>query len=265
MGSHTINGDEWYSFTPLRDGTISVEATTSAGEVTARLYDANYHLMVSSSATSFAEISLGSTVTAGATYMLRLWGENATAEIAITNQVPQADRLDTSRDGLVGNLDALRIINELLVGGLQSTPFDASNAKMYLDTNLDGQISAGDALQVINYLLTVTASPLASPAATAGPSGATTALPLAEPSRGETLESPTADVSVAFALSLGSGAPAVVPAVDAVFAQLALVSEEPHAEPLDEPLLLIPEVESELAEPADDNPLARETAWDWLA
>ena len=49
MGMHTINGEEWYSFSTLRDGTIDVSAT-GTGALSAHVYDASYRLKGSSSA-----------------------------------------------------------------------------------------------------------------------------------------------------------------------------------------------------------------------
>ena len=107
-------------------------------------------------------------VNAGQTYLLRLTGQNATADIQLSNQVPDADRLDVSRDGIISGIDALRVINELLNTGVHATPLAAANTKMYLDTNLDGRISAVDVLQVINYLLAHPGVPSAVPQAATG-------------------------------------------------------------------------------------------------
>ncbi len=258
MGTQVIDGDQWYSFTPLRAGTVRVEASTSTPgtSISATLYDENYRLRGSSSASADAQVSLYSSITAGETYMLRLSGDNATADVTLSNQVPVNDRLDTSRDGIISPLDALRVINSLILDGVHATPMDASNAGMYLDTTLDGIISPLDALQIINYLITHSPSPTASPATAAGDA-------VASPSTA------TADDAVTFAVALdkqdSTGPTATPAAIDSVYAELdptlasdgaasdLLLSDAPVVEPDDS------------ADEDDDDLVTADVDLDWLS
>ena len=181
------------------------------------------------------------------------------------SQVPDSDRLDVSRDGNISALDALQVINDLIVGGSHATPQVAGNAKLYLDTSLDGQISPLDALQVINYLVShspgvATSQGLTSQslAATVTPL-ATTFLPPAGPSN--------ASAAVAFGLSVSSNASstsgvassAISPApADLVYGQLASNANSATSvlEPDDESGSLAG-TKADGASPSDD--------WYWLS
>jgi hypothetical protein len=220
--SQSLSGDKWYTFQSLRAGTISVDAAATVGIVNVNLYSTSYALMGSASAAAVGHMVVSQNISAGETYMLRLSGTGSTASLKISNQVPDADRLDTTRDGSITAADALRVISELLTVGGHATPTTSGDPKLYFDTNLDGRISTIDALQVISYLLKRPAAPH-------------TALPTA------TLVSSTAsavDAAVASGLAIGaSAAPAAAPAAwvpalaapagiapapaDAVYAQMA--------------------------------------------
>ena len=263
-GSHTINGEAWYSFTPLRDGTIMVEATTDSPEtsVSAKLYDSNYNAMGSSAAAGIAQVAVSSSVSAGETYMLRLAGENATADVGISNQVAEQDRLDTSRDGQISPFDLLKVFNELIQFGSHETPMATGDPKMFLDTNLDGFISPADALQVINFLILGTAQP----ATAQSPSDDGAVAPMAAPAAAG--EAPTADSAVAFGLSLASAndpATFVGPMVaDAVYSDFGTGTSASLLESPD----VLPPVDDEPLEPDpldEDAATARlEMDLDWL-
>ena len=273
MGSHTINGEEWYSFTPLRSGTIVVDAATSTpnSQLTAYLYTDDYHLLGSSSATAIAHVSLRSSVVGGETYLLRLSGDDATANITLTNQVPDYDRLDTSRDGIISPNDALRIINYLLESGTGITTQATTDSKLYLDTNLDGRISPNDVLQVINYLLD---HPNGVVPTTAGGSGVQPLVSPAGVDLGQQAASPAAttpagSASVAFALSLSasiSPATSLVPsATDSIYASWPAEDDAPAAA-ADESsvsLALVAGDEPISDDAADNDPLAGDADADW--
>jgi hypothetical protein len=233
LGTHTIDGEQWYSFTPLRSGTLNVDARSTSGyaSVSTSLYDADYRMLGSSggSASSIAQSSLHNSVSAGETYLLRLRGTNATADIQLVNDVPEADACDTSRDGRVSPLDALQVINELLASGSsQPTPLVATNAKMYLDTTLDGRISPVDALRVINYLISHTSPPTASPlTSTSSGGGSATSMSAAMVTPFAAAATPVESNAISFGLSvagLATTSPTIAPApsaADLVFASLA--------------------------------------------
>ena len=267
MGTHTLAGDEWYSFSPLRNGTILVDAAaTSPGNgVTSNLYDADYRLLGSSSATAVSHVTLTSSVTAGQTYLLRLSGDHATANIKLTNQVSDIDRCDTSRDGIVSAIDALRVINELLAKGTTVTPLAATNEKLYLDTNLDGRISPIDALQVINYLIAHPKPSAPAGHATAAAAGSTGATD--EPSA-TSAAAPQVGSAVAFGMSVSaSAAPAPAPAAaDLVYAQLAAAPQSsPVAPPSAQAGVAAATDVSPLDAAARDDALANDPDQDWLS
>ncbi len=275
MGTQTINGNTWYSVTSLRDGVIAVDATstTPGALVTAGLYDTDFRMLSAGGMTATDKTSMHGVIEAGRTYYLRLSG-NATANIAMSNQIPDHDRLDTSRDGVVSPLDALRIINELITSGSQVTPLVATNSKMYLDTNLDGLITPLDVLQVFNYLIKQSAKATATPSAE--PAMASPAAALATGSSVEVAAlaaEPSAslgDASLAFALSLepapsAAGSVGSAPAVDAVYADLeaadALVWEEDDS---DELLVPVAVGMTEGLDDGDEDPSDNDADWDWL-
>jgi hypothetical protein len=224
MGTQTINGEEWYSFKSLRDGVIAVDAVsnTPGSLVTITLYSEDLRVLSASGLTAQGKTSMHGAIEAGQTYLVRLSG-NATAKITMSNQVPDNDRLDTSRDGFVSPLDALRVINELIKSGSQVTPLSLTNSKLWLDTNLDGQISPLDVLQVFNYMLRQQADS----ALAATPSAEPAASPAAASVEVSSLSVAAADTSLAasslaFALSLSASSPAQAASsvVDAVYASL---------------------------------------------
>ncbi len=276
MGTLSVNGDEWYSFTPIRSGTISIDANqTSAGAaLSAYLYDADFNLMGSSSATAVGHIKLSHSVVADATYIVRLSGHGASADVNLTNQVPDDDRLDVSRDHLISALDALKVINELNAFGPHAAPTLASDAKFYYDTSLDGRISPIDALQVINYLIARSTAPGAGPAAApqVAAGGPSTAPLVAGPQAAA--ESVDLSAAVAFGVSLGGGisaSPAVTAPIaplpaDAVYAQLAAAPAAAAS-----PTAAAAASQAQIAAPtASDAPatadaLLTDPEWDWLS
>jgi len=140
-----------------------------------------------------------------------------------------ADRADTSRDGRVSPIDALRVINELLANGSHATPMEIDNATMFLDTSLNGRISPQDLLIVINYLL---ANPPSSQSA--APAAAPAAVPAATPAAvAAPVEADDSQASVATALvmsgagSTASAASTIAPlAADAAYTDLATASSQ---------------------------------------
>ncbi|MGD9723137.1 MAG: Ig-like domain-containing protein [Pirellulales bacterium] len=270
VGNHTINGDEWYSFTPLRDGTIVVQgqSTTPGSGIKAYVYDENYRLLSSTSATAHAVISLSASVAQGETYRLRLSGDNAQANVKVTNHVDALDRLDTSRDGIISPIDAMRVINALIRGGVHATPMSSSDAEMWCDTNMDGMISPIDAGQVINYLI-LHSAPAANPAAASAASTVDIAsAAIAAPAIATPASASAAGAAVAFALSVDAGAPAAAPAVappaaDALYAELAA---EPAGATLvaGDPLWLDESTDAALVAVAeDDDSSTADFADDW--
>jgi hypothetical protein len=270
MGTQTLNGVEWYSFKSLRDGVIAVDAVsnTPGSTVSISLYGSDFRVLSASGKTAEGTNSMHGAIEAGQTYLVRLSG-NATAKVTMANQVPDNDRLDTSRDGLVTPLDALRVINELIKTGSQVTPLATTNSKMWLDTNLDGQISPLDVLQVFNYMLRQQAASAlaATPSAVPAASPAATNVEVASMSVAAA-DTSSVDSSLAFALSL-TASPSVqtaasASAADAVYA--ALAAEEAsswHDEESDE--LLLPVAASVSEKAADDEDSAfDEGEWDWL-
>ena len=98
-------------------------------------------------------------------------------DTAISPWQNQANKYDVNGDGLVSGIDALFVINHLLLGESEELPA-AVTVPPYLDVTGDGNLSPLDALQVINYLNTLSTvssqSALASPAtAVASPVAAT--------------------------------------------------------------------------------------------
>ncbi|MEX2113817.1 MAG: Ig-like domain-containing protein [Pirellulales bacterium] len=274
MGTQTISGEQWYSFTSVRDGVIAVDATstTPGALVTAGLYDTDFRLLSAGGLTATGKTSMHGVIEAGQTYLLRLSG-NATASITMSNQVPDHDRLDTSRDGLVSPLDALRVINELIRSGTQVTPLASTNSKMYLDTNLDGHITPLDALQVFNYLARQSAAAAATPSAepaVASPAAAMAAVAsedvatmAVEPS------TPLGNASLAFALSLEATPSAAegvgsAPAVDAFYAELEADSTLTWDDDADEPLIAEPVSVGGGLDDGDEAPTTGDVEWDWL-
>ncbi len=268
MGTQTINGEQWYSFTSLRDGVIAVDAASSSpGElVSAALLDTDFHVLSASGLTATGTTSMHGAIKAGQTYLLRLSG-NATATITMSNQVPDIDRLDTSRDGSVTPLDALRVINELIRSGTHATPLVSTDAKMYLDTNLDGQISPLDMLQVFNYLLRqsqAAATPSAEPAV------ATPAVSSVELVTPNAASASPDDASLAFALSVSgvpsttSGEPSAA-AIDAFYAELddesSLAWDDDDQS---EPLVPVAATASGAQDKGDEDPADEDGDWDWL-
>ena len=271
MGTQTINGDHWYSFQSLRDGVIAVDAASSTpgSMVSIGLFNTDFRLLSAGGKTAEGTTSMHGSIEAGQTYLLRLSG-NATATISLANQVPDGDRLDTSRDGAVSPLDALRVINELLKSGSQVTPLSSTNAKMYLDTNLDGQISPLDVLQVFNYMLRQQAAGalVATPSAVPAASPAATSVEVASMSVAAVDASPV-DSSLAFAVSLKTAAGSAVAesagAVDAVYA--ALEAEEAldwDDDSSDELLLPVAAGMSDQSAEGDEDGSSDDGEWDWL-
>jgi hypothetical protein len=266
MGTQTINGDQWYSFTSMRDGVIAVDATSSTpgAFVSVTLFDTDFHVLSASGLAATGTTSMHGAIEAGTTYLLRLSG-NATASISMSNQVPEIDRLDTSRDGFVTPLDALRVINELNRSGPHATPLVSTDAKMYLDTNLDGQITPLDMLQIFNYLLrqdtaTAAVTPSAEPAVV---SPAVSSVETATPA---VAADSTVEASLAFALSL-SGTPepaSSAPAVDAYYAELDDESSLVWDDDLSEPLVPVATTAASDHDTDDDSPADEDADWDWL-
>ncbi len=269
MGTQTINGEQWYSFTSMRDGVIAVDAASSTpgALVSVTLFDTEFHVLSAGGKSATGTTSMHGAIEAGKTYLLRLSG-NATANISMSNQVPEIDRLDTSRDGFVTPLDALRVINELNRSGPHATPLVSTNSVMYLDTNLDGQITPLDMLQIFNYLLrqsaaSATATPSAAPAVV---TPAVSSVEVATPAAAVAVPL-TDDASLAFALSL-SGAPqpaSSAPAVDAFYAELddesSLVWDE---DDLSEPLVPVATTAANSQDVDDEGPADDDAQWDRL-
>ncbi len=227
VASQTASGDQWYSVQPLRSGTLSVDVASTSGTLDVHLYDTNYALMGSASAGEPGHMLLQQSVTAGETCLVHVSASGSVTSLQISNQISDVDRFDTSRNGMVSALDALRVINELNSAGSHATPLDPTNPKLYFDVNLDGRISPLDALQVINYLMahTGSAAPAALPTSVINVAAS---LPSASPT---SASAPGAGAAVTFGLSVTSAASSVAPAAgsssvvsqaaDAVYAQLA--------------------------------------------
>ncbi len=63
---------------------------------------------------------------------------------------------DVNNDGIVSPIDAVQVINALIVSGprpLSDPPVEPDVPPPFLDVKPDGQLSALDALQVINELI----------------------------------------------------------------------------------------------------------------
>ncbi len=175
MPAQTVSGESWYSFQPLRSGTISVAATSTAGSTNVHLYDTSYSLLASGSGQAVGQMVASAQVSAGNTYLVRMVGSSSTAGLTITNTVSDSDRVDANRSGSVTASDLLAVINSLLHFGTHATPMDMHDPQLYMDTNLDGRISPSDMLQVINYLLRLPgpgATPATAEPGDAGPAAA---------------------------------------------------------------------------------------------
>ncbi|HEV3138402.1 MAG TPA: dockerin type I domain-containing protein, partial [Pirellulales bacterium] len=222
VSASVTTGGNWYSFEPLRSGTVSVSSTiASAGtNLSIDLYDANYNSLAGASANGVGQASLSQAVTAGQTYLVRLTGNDAAATVNISNSVSESDRCDTTRDGQVNASDLLRIINYLNANGPHTTPQVLGDPNLYLDTNLDGNINAQDALTVINYLLDHTASP--SVAASAMTSAAASVVPDASSAVAIGLTLAASSSTQSTSGQSRSAAPVLAP-VDAVYSQIGSV------------------------------------------
>ena len=85
-----------------------------------------------------------------------------TDEAASSWQNPE-NKFDVNADGLVTGLDALLIINRLLLGQAGQLP-PVAIVPPYLDVSGDGNLSPLDVLQIFNFLATSSAAPSAAPA-----------------------------------------------------------------------------------------------------
>jgi hypothetical protein len=221
MAAMSVNGEAWYSFQALRSGTVSVQATPASGDVHVNLFSDSYSLMHNGAAPAAGMAVASTAVTAGETYLVRITGSSADADLSIANAVGDTDRFDTTRDGRVTPGDVLKIINELLSVGVHATPMDMGNPTMYLDTSLDGSITSKDVLQVVNYLLSRPTSGLSAPSA--APAAVPAGAPAGNSPSGEADDAGAAVASaMAMSTSGDSAASAFDPAAaDAVYTQLA--------------------------------------------
>ncbi|REK09450.1 MAG: hypothetical protein DWQ37_18610 [Planctomycetota bacterium] len=235
LGTTSVNssvaGQSWYAFQPLRDGTVSVQATSANGSVDVNLYDDGYSLMNGVSPLNAGQSAATASVVAGKTYLVRLTGSATSADLKITNTLSTADRYDVTRDGRVAANDALELINHLLIVGQHLTPMSMANAQMYLDTNVDGKITAGDAIDVINHLLTMPSDSKFSPQATPA---AATATDFAEAAVTSMADAPIVTGSAAVAIGLAAASPTTVGlapvAADAVYAEIEETETATHSE-----------------------------------
>ena len=268
MTATPIGGsDQWFSFSPLRTGTASVSTNSSPGtNVDAYIYDTNYNLLGSASGTAVGQMTANAAVTASQNYLIRVAGNSAT-NLHVGSQVPDSDRLDVSRDGNISALDALQVINDLIVNGSHATPQVAGDPGLYLDTSLDGQISPLDALQVINYLVSHSPGLATSQSLTSQSLASATTAPIAAPL---TTAGPSdASAAVAFGLSVsgkasstsGAASPAISPApADLVYAQLAS-----GASAISATSVLEPDDESGVLSGTEADGASSNEDWDWLS
>ena len=114
------------------------------------------------------------------------------SETAVSPWQNQSNPLDVNASGTVSGLDALLIINRLLLGQGGPLPTVAV-VPPYLDVDGNGSLSAFDALLVISYLTSQPAAPLTQPlvtteVASATPSAAVAALARPSPHRARWLK-----------------------------------------------------------------------------
>ncbi len=212
-----IQTQGWYSFTPLRSGTVVVSASGGSGSMSVGLYDANQNLMAS------GVPQASGAVTAGTQYLVRVTGNSAAVDLTFADQVPEQTLLNVDQQGGITPLDALMIINDLNSVGSHSVALTPGNPDIYLDANDDGKITPADALAVINALnaaalaggsaspavASFAAAPASSPSGTAAPAIAAAPSSAVNPS---VVVAPTA---------VAGSTSANILATDAVFASLA--------------------------------------------
>jgi hypothetical protein len=116
------------------------------------LYDSSMQLLASATGTAAGHASLEGSLQAGASYLVRAVGNNASLNLSVGDQPRQFDPLDVNHDGLVSPLDALIVINELNAHGTRLAPSLLGTSQYEWDVNRDGSIAPLDVLTIINRL-----------------------------------------------------------------------------------------------------------------
>jgi hypothetical protein len=251
LANQAVAGQQWYSFSPLRSGDVSVGATSDSLTAAAggnssglglSLYDTDLNLIASGNS------QLAGAVTAGTQYLVRVTGTNAAVDLNFANHIDSQTLLDSNGDGIISPLDALLIINDLNTVGAHAVSLTQGNPDLDLDTNLDGMITSLDALQIINALnagLASTGSAVsaalampsvaAASSATAGSAGGVS--PAVSMGAASVAAGSTGLAGFVLASNTGDGRSAgSLLATDAVFAALAASDTTPSATPSVAPL-----------------------------
>ncbi len=225
VSGQTINEQNWYSFTPLASGTMTITASGASSPVELALYSTNQNLITSGGT------QVASAVTAGTQYLVRVTGNATGVNLNFSNAASSTGSyspLDVNHDGLITPLDALDIINDLNEYGTHALAATPNNPEAAFDVNHDGMISPLDVLDIIDYLNAAAATAAGSSAVVS--SAAVAAAP-ASTATGASPGAPVASASIAAApatgstSSTGSTLSTNVLAIDAVFAGLASSSQ----------------------------------------